>query len=106
MISIYYRNSETFNYLSEKENERNKFILPPKIDILIVASQKTRAKFYMPSLIYLGAEHGSSRQESLSLQWDDIDFEYDEIGMIKLFRIKNKRKRLEYLMPRTKKALL
>ena len=59
----------------------------------------------MPSLIYLGAEHGSSRQESLSLQWDDIDFEYDEIGMIKLFRIKNKRKRLEYLMPRTKKKL-
>ena len=42
----------------------------------------------------------------MSLQWDDIDFDYDEIGMIKLFRTKNKRKRLEYLMPRTKKALL
>ena len=42
----------------------------------------------------------------MSLQWDDIDFEYDGIGMIKFFRTKNKKKRLEYLMPRTKKALL
>jgi integrase len=98
--------TEGVNYLSEKEHERNKFILPLKIDILIDASQKTRAKFYMPSLIYLGAEHGSSRQESLSLQWDDIDFEYDGIGIINFFRTKNKRERLEYLMPRTKKALL
>jgi hypothetical protein len=40
------------NYLSEKEHEKNKFILPPKIDCLISESQKTRAKFYMPSLIY------------------------------------------------------
>jgi integrase len=98
--------TEGISYLSEKEHERNKFILPAKINCLIDASQKTRAKFYMPSLIYLGAEHGSSRQESLSLQWPDIDFEYDGIGIIRFFRTKNKRERIEYLMPRTKKALL
>ena len=68
--------------------------------------------YYLQSSIFnsglsgLGAEHGSSRQESLSLQWDGIDFEYDGIGIINFFRTKNKRERLEYLMPRTKKALL
>jgi integrase len=93
-------------YLSEKEQERNKFLLPLDLDRIIEASQETRGKFYMPALIYLGAEHGASRQEALSLNWRDIDFDYNGQGMIRFFRTKNSRERTEYLMPRTKEALL
>jgi len=93
-------------YLSEKEQERNKFLLPLDLDKIIEASQETRGKFYMPALIYLGAEHGASRQEALSLNWRDIDFDYNGQGMIRFFRTKNNRERTEYLMPRTKEALL
>ena len=57
----------------------------------------------MPALILLGAEHGVSRQEALSLEWGDIDFDFQDKGLIKLFRNKNKKERTEYLMPRTKK---
>ena len=92
-------------YLSEKDHERNRYILPHAIDDLIKASQETRSKFYMPALIFLGAEHGTSRQEALSLKWGDIDFDFQGKGLIRLFRNKNKRERTEYLMPRTKQAL-
>ena len=94
------------SYLSEKEHERNTFLVPKEIQILINASQKTRAKFYMPALIYLGAEHGASKQEALSLTWSDINFEFDSQGIIRLFRTKNNRERTEYMMPRTRQALL
>jgi integrase len=96
----------SIKYLSEKEQQRNRFLLPPDLDRLVKASQQTRAKFYMPALIYLGAEHGASKQEALSLQWSDIDFEYEDHGIIRFFRTKNSRERTEYLMPRTKEALL
>lgn len=92
-------------YLSEKEHERNLFLMPDGIQKIIRASQKTRAKFYMPALIYLGAEHGASKQEALSLEWSDIDFGFNGQGLIKLFRTKNSRKRTEYLMPKTKESL-
>ena len=93
-------------YLSEKEQERNKFLMPSELDRLVEASRKGRTKFYLPALIYLGAEHGASKQEALSLKWSDIDFKYEGQGMIRLFRTKNTRERTEYLMPRTKEALL
>ncbi len=92
--------------LSEKEHVRNTFLLPHELDRLIEASQKNRAKFYLPAIIYLGAEHGASKQEILSLQWAHIDFQYADKGFIKLFRTKNSKERLEYLMPRTKEALM
>ena len=60
----------------------------------------------MPAIIYLGAEHGAAKQEILSLKWSDIDFEFKGRGLIKFYRTKNKRKRTEFLMPRTKQALL
>jgi len=94
------------SYLSEKEHERNRFLLPAELDNLLEASQKTRAKFYMPALIFLGAEHGASRQEALSLRWKDVNFDYEQRGTIRLFRTKNNKERTEYLMPRTKEALL
>ncbi|MFC1820953.1 tyrosine-type recombinase/integrase, partial [Thermodesulfobacteriota bacterium] len=97
---------EAINYLSEKSHERNNFILPAMIIQLVEASLRTRAKHYMPALIYLGAEHGASRQEALSLKWKDINFDYDERGYIHFFRTKNNMERTEYLMPRTKQALL
>jgi integrase len=40
------------------------------------------------------------------LKWSDIDFEFKGRGLIKLYRTKNKRKRTEFLMPRTKQAFL
>ena len=61
--------ADSINYLSEKEQERNNFLLPSRLDRLVDASLETRAKFYLPSLIYLGAEHGTSKQEALSLKW-------------------------------------
>ena len=98
--------TERIPYLSEKAHVRNKFLLPAKLDTLIKATQKTKAKFYMPAVVYLGAEHGASKQEILSLQWLDIDFDYAGTGLIRLFRTKNGRERTEFLMPRTKNALL
>jgi integrase len=98
--------SESFRYASEKKHERNSFILPGEINALIAASQKSRAKFYMPALIFLGAEHATSRQEALSLKWKDINFDFEDIGLIRFYRTKNKRERTEHLMPRTKQALL
>jgi integrase len=44
----------------------------------------------MPALICLGAEHGASRQEALSLRWQNINFEFGEYGMIRLFRTSKK----------------
>jgi len=98
--------SEKIKYLSEKQHERNKFLLPAEVQKLVVASMMTRAKFYLPTLIYLGAEHGASKQEALSLLWSDIDFTYNGHGIIRFFRTKNGKERTECLMPRTKDALL
>jgi integrase len=98
--------TEDIKLLSEKQHERNNFLLPAQVADLISATQKTRAKFYMPAIIFLGAEHGASKQEILSLRWPKIDFEWDEKGIIRLFRTKNKKERTEFLMPRTKLALL
>ncbi|CAB1063997.1 hypothetical protein D1BOALGB6SA_8786 [Olavius sp. associated proteobacterium Delta 1] len=93
-------------YLNEKTHQRTRFVLPPILDDLILASQKTRAKFYMPSLIFLGSEHGAAKQEALSLHWKDIDFDFGTHGIIRFFRTKNKKERTEFLMPRTREALL
>ena len=97
---------EGISLLSEKAHERKRFLFPAELDRLIDATQKIRAKFYLPAIIYLGAEHGASKQEILSLKWSDIDFGYEGKGLIRLFRTKNKHERTEFLMPRTKTALL
>ena len=93
-------------YLSEKEHERNRFLMAHELEALAAAAKKTQAKPYLPALIWLGAEHGASRQECLSLTWDDIDFDYDEQGLIRFFRTKNRRERTEFLMPNARAALL
>ncbi|MCJ7614011.1 site-specific integrase [Candidatus Bathyarchaeota archaeon] len=98
--------AENIRYLSEKDHERNRFALPHQIETLVQASQTTKGKFYLPALIYLGAEHGAAKQEALSLSWSDIDFEFNGLGIIRFYRTKNKRERTDFLMPRTKKALL
>jgi integrase len=61
---------------------------------------------YIPAQIFLGAVHGASRQEALNLKWDDIDFNYDGKGIITLSRSKTGIVRTEFLMPRTRQALL
>lgn len=94
-----------FKFLSEKMHERNRFILPAGIEALVEASKQTKAKYYMPALIYLGAEHGASKQEALSLCWSDINFDYENIGIVRFYRTKNQNERTEYLMPRSRKAL-
>lgn len=93
-------------YLSEKNHKRNRFLMPHEINKLIESARNGRAKFYLPALICLGAEHGASKQECLSLRWFDIDFNYNNIGLIRLFRTKNQHERTEFLMPRTMKELL
>lgn len=98
--------SASIPLLSEKAHVRNAFLLPTQLDALVESSQTNRGKYYMPAIIYLGAEHGASKQEVLSLRWRDIDFEFQGLGLIKLFRTKNTMERTEFLMPRTKKALL
>ena len=92
--------------LNEKAHERNYFLLPDKLIKLLKACQQVRSKHYLPAMIMLGAEHGASKQEVLSLKWTDIDFNYKGKGLIRFFRTKNKRERTEILMPRTREALL
>jgi site-specific recombinase XerD len=70
--------------LSEKEHERNRFLYQPELEPLIASSHKTRAKYYMPALIDLGAEHGASRQEALDPKWEDAAFDYGRQGFIYL----------------------
>jgi len=98
--------SKEIKKLSEKDHVRDRFIFPHELASLIKASYQTRAKFYLPAIIYLGAEHGASRQEILSLKWPNINFEFSAKGLITFFRTKTGRKRTEYLMPRTKQAIL
>jgi site-specific recombinase XerD len=93
-------------YLSEKEHERNQFLMPDQLKKLVDASQQMKAGTYLSAMIYLGAEHGASRQEILTLKWADIDFNFDGRGLIRFFRSKTKRQRTEYLMPQTRQALL
>lgn len=93
-------------YLSEKGHERKRFLSPDEIEILVQASKEVRAKFYLPALIYLGAEHGTSKQEALNLRWNDIDFRYRGIGLIRFYRTKNSHERTEFMMPRARQALL
>ena len=92
--------------LSEKKHQRNFYLLPDQLAKLLQASQQTRAKHYLPALILLGAEHGASKQEALSLKWQDINFDYNDTGLINFYRTKNKKERTESLMPQTKAALL
>ena len=99
--------SKEIKLLSEKAHIRNKFLLPHELDEVIKATQYNRSKFYLPAIIYLGAEHGAAKQEILSLKWSDINFDFHEgVGLIRFFRTKNTKERTELLMPRTRKALL
>jgi site-specific recombinase XerD len=92
--------------LSEKKHVRNRFLVPHQLELLIHGCQELRFRHCFPAIIYLGAEHGASKQEILDLKWSDIDFDFSGIGLITFFRTKTKRQRTEYLMPRTKLALL
>jgi integrase len=93
-------------YLSEKAHRRNEFLTPAQLDQLLKACQSLRSKHSLPAIICLGAEHGASKQEVLDLKWTDIDFDFEGIGRIHFFRTKTSRERTEYLMPRTREALL
>lgn len=93
--------------LSEKAHERNEFLMPDGLIRIVEACKKVvKARYYLPALILLGAEHGASKQEALSLRWKDIDFEYKGSGLIHLFRTKNQRERTELLLPQTRAALI
>jgi integrase len=93
-------------YLSEKKHVRNEFLMPPQLDHLLETCQQLRSKDLFPAVICLGAEHGASKQEILDLKWSDIDFDFEGRGRIRFYRTKNRRERTEYLMPRTRQALL
>lgn len=92
--------------LSEKAHERNRFLLPHEVEALIRAAGQGRTQYYMPALICLGVEHGASRQKCLTLTWSDIKFDYAERGLIRFKRSKTNLERTEFLMPRSRDALL
>lgn len=96
---------DSMSYSSEKSHARTRFLLPDQLNELVKACLQLHGARYMPSLIFLGAEHGTSRQEALSLKWTDINFEYQGRGLINFFRTKNGVRRTVPLMPRTKHAL-
>jgi integrase len=91
--------------LSEKKHERKSFLMPDELHTLIEAAQQSKAKYYLPALICLGAEHGASKQEVLSLRIEDLDLEYDGKGLIYFYRTKNGMDRTQVLMPRTREYL-
>jgi integrase len=93
-------------YLSEKAHVRNRFLGPSELDHLLLCCKEARFKKALTALILLGAEHGASKQECLDLQWSDIDFDFEGVGLIAFYRTKNRQERTVYLMPRTKQALL
>lgn len=95
---------EEIKMLSEKSHMRNRFLRPRDLTRLLEASSKVKAA-YLTAIILLAAEHGASKQEILSLTWDDIDFDFNGIGLIRFFRHKNGKERTAFLMPRTKDAL-
>jgi integrase len=73
----------------------NQFFLPKELDRLLETAGKVRGKYYLPALICLGSEHEVSKQEAISLKWSDIDFEYKGRGIVRFFRIKNEKERIE-----------
>ena len=97
--------SEGIGYLSEKKHHRTAFLTPEELDVLLQQAAASQAG-YLVSAILLGAEHGASLQEITSLQWTDIDFNFEQTGRITFFRTKNNRQRTMRLMPRTRAALL
>ena len=74
------------SYMPEKDHARTRFLLPNQLEALLDASQKSGIPKYMSSLILLGAEHGTCKQEALSLKWTDIDFEYLGRGLVNFYR--------------------
>ncbi|MDR1778069.1 MAG: site-specific integrase [Desulfovibrio sp.] len=97
--------SAGIRYLSEKKHQRMAFLTPDALDTLLRHAANSQAG-YIELAILLGAEHGASRQEILSLKWTDIDFDFDGTGRVTFFRTKNGRRRTMRLMPRTRNALL
>ncbi len=106
MGAIHQNPTAGIHYLSEKEHCRKRFLQPRELSRLLEAAEKTRAKYYLPALIMLGAEHGASKQECLGLTWGKIDLDSAGPGLIQLHRTKNARDRGDLLMPRTREALL
>ncbi|BBO78966.1 hypothetical protein DSCW_63830 [Desulfosarcina widdelii] len=79
--------------LSEKAHERNRYLRKHEIQLLIAACRQTRSKHYLPALIWLGVEHGTSRQEALDLKWSDVGLDYTDEAFVRLYRTKNQQER-------------
>ncbi len=91
--------------LSEKKHCRTNFLVPQQLDKLLECARKSVSP-YLEAVILLGAEHGASLQEILSLKWSDIDFNFENTGYITFFRTKTQKRRTMRLMPRTRESLL
>ena len=92
-------------YLSEKQHHRTAFLSPAELDNLLACAKESLSGYLVPAIL-MGAEHGASLQEILSLKWTDINFDFDGEGYITFYRTKNNRRRTMRLMPRTRVALL
>lgn len=96
----------SIRYLSEKDHERNRFLMPQELDRLIDAAKQTRGKHYLPLAILLGSEHGASLQEVTSLKWSDIHLLEPGKAFVHFERTKNESERTQLIMPRTLEELL
>lgn len=96
----------SIRYLSEKDHQRNRFLMPVELDALIEAARQTRGKYYLPLAVLLGAEHGTSLQEVTSLKWKDIHLLGSGRAFIHFERTKNDSERTQLMMPRALDELL
>lgn len=73
---------------------------------MIEGALKTRAKHYLPAIIWLAAEHGASHPEILDLRWTDVILDGDH-EQIRFLRTKNGMERTFLKIgPESKRALL
>jgi len=87
------------------ECARNRSLTPQELNALLLGCQGVRNPKRMKAAILLAAEHGAALQEIVDLRWSHIDFDLHMLGTIEFERRKNGEERLQYLMPRTRKAL-
>lgn len=74
-------------YLSEKLHHRTAFLSPAELDNLLACAEKSPSGYLVPAIL-MGAEHGASLQEILSLKCTDVDFDFEGEGYITFYRTK------------------
>lgn len=88
------------------EVSRDRSLTPQELNALLEGCKAARNPKRMRAAILIAAEHGAALQEVIDLRWAHIDFDRHGFETIEFSRRKNGKERLQYLMPRTRAALL